>query len=208
MKLSPPKKDIKIRQVLPNGYKTWNDDVKSSLLNPIFDYKRLSVNDKIHQLEQCLSSVSSTHIRVIESDPVLFDNIAQFNQQILGRELSKSLYWQSFLSIKTKYLFSKELRSQLLQIFNQVESKFCQRDHKAFSLGNRILMSLMRTLASWDKDVSILIVEGWPTSLGTKMRVLFLQCLNELSIRASVFITSQETVGTFRPVGINFNLIN
>lgn len=50
----------------------------------------------------------------------------------------------------------------------------------------------MRVLTSWDKTVSILVVDECTTFLDTKSKGLFLRCLSELSMNASVYLSSHE----------------
>lgn len=185
-----------------------NGSGKSTVLNSIIGYERLIEINNHQQIKRMLSSVTTANIRVIEREPTIFNDLVEFNQQILGPELSKSLHWQSLLTVKTKYLFTTQLHHELQKTFKQIEAKFYRREFKQFSSGEKILISYMRTLASWDKDISILVVDECTAFLDTKMRALFLQCLCQLSDRVSVYITTHETVDTYRPVGTTLKVVN
>lgn len=187
------------------------DSKKTTRLYSISGFKRGVKVKPFQYLQQTLSSVPCQNIRVIKHEPIEFNDLEPFNSQILGPELSKSLHWRTLLAIKTKYLFSNSLRKELLQVFNQIESRFSRGKHGCFSSGERILISCMRALASWDKDVSHLVVDECSAFLDYKdykMRPLFLQCLNELSIRVSVLLLTPESIKSYRPVEVNLNCVN
>jgi hypothetical protein len=153
----------------------------------------------------CLSpfSIGQSNRRVIEKEAVIFNHLSGFSQQILGPTLAESLHWQPLLAIKTKYLFSKELHQHWLQLCQQVEWRFYQIPRKALSISDRILISCMRALASWDMNVSTLVVNASLACLEPNVRTIFLQCLNELSVRASIVIIATTTGDEQSAVGIH-----
>lgn len=177
-------------------------DNKEAIINTFNEFAASS-NSLVVMESQMLSSISPQNIRIIEREPVILSDINQFNQQILGPELAKTLEWQPWLAIIMKYLFSKELLIELQQVFKQIESKFYQRKQSSFSSGDKILISLMRVLASWDKEVSILVVDECTALLDTQLNALFLKCLAELSVRTSVYLGAQRAFNLDCPAKIN-----
>lgn len=158
--------------------------------------------------KQELSSIPPQKILVIKKDPVISNNRKEFNRQILGAELAQLLDWQTLLPIKAKYLFSKELSIELKRVFQKVEHKFYTRGYSRFSAGEKFLISFMQAIASWDKEVSILLIDECTADLDTKIKDLFFKCLSMLSTHTTIYFHSGELVNIDRSAKINLKTVN
>ena len=171
-----------------------NGSGKTTLLNSILKYERAVDIDNHLTLKRMLVNVSPENIRVIDRDPVIFNCLQTFNEQILGPVISNLFDWKIFLMDKVRDLLSDELINELLYMFSQMEWDFYDRVGGGFSSGEKILISVMRALASWDKTVSILVVDECTAFLDDQVRSLFLRCLLELSASTAVYLSAHEEI--------------
>ena len=95
---------------------------------------------------------------------------------------------------KVRDLLSNELVNELLYLFSQMEWNFYDRVGGGFSSGEKILISVMRALTSWDKTVSILVVDECTAFLDSQVRSLFLRCVLELSTSTAVYLSAHEEI--------------
>lgn len=179
---------------LPGIYhvKGANGSGKTTLLNSIIGYEREVKVDNHIILKQKLATIAKDHIRIIERDPVIFTTLKTFNEQIMGPKDTSVTHWKLILQKRVEGILSAYLFNELLTLFSEIEEKFYGRENGHFSSGEKILISLMRVLISWDKRVSILVVDECTAFLDTKSKGLFLRCLSELSMNASVYLSSHE----------------
>lgn len=198
-KISSPKVLVKLQDacintigIAPGIYhiKGTNGSGKSTLLNTILGFERQLKVDNYNNLQNLLSSISREQIRVIERDAVLFSQF-DFNQQILGPELAKITHYKAILALKLKYIFSKDLYTNLLTNFYILNSKFESSNH-IFSSGEKVMISLMRAVASWDANVKILVIDECSVFLDSEVKKLFMRCVDELSRITAVYFTSHE----------------
>ncbi|CAM3718572.1 putative ABC transporter [Legionella longbeachae NSW150] len=184
-----------------------NGSGKTTLLNSIIGYERKIEVDNHIILKQKLANTAKDNIRVIEREPVIFTSLRTFNEQILGPENTHSLHWNIVLQEKIKGFLSAHLLNNLSKFFSEIEEKFYDRGNGHFSSGEKILISLMRVLTSWDRKVSILVVDECTVFLDTKIKVLFLRCLSELSMNTSVYLSAHEDFNLEKPTKINLEVI-
>ncbi len=169
-----------------------NGSGKSTLLNSILGFEREVEVHNHHYLNQMLANISKSKIRVIEREPIIFISLTTFNEQILGPRNSKYSSWQNALEEKMKDNLSDHLIKALSVFFLKAEEKYYQRVNGNFSSGEKILISLMRSLTSWDKTVSILVIDECTAFLDTQIKDLFLKCLSELSRTIAVYLSAHE----------------
>lgn len=185
-----------------------NGSGKTTLLNSIMGYERkVDVHNHII-LKQKLTNIAKDNIRVIEREPIIFSSLKTFNEQILGPEYTHSIHWEIVLQKKIKGFLSTHLLNDLSKFFTKVEDKFHDRGNGNFSSGERILISLMRVLTSWDRTVSILVVDECTAFLDAEIRDLFLQCLAELSTKTSVYLSTHEGLNMKKLAKIDLDVIN
>ncbi len=154
------------------------------------------------------SFIPPQKIRVIKKDPVISNNRKEFNRQILGAELAQLLDWQTLVLIKAKYLFSKELSIELKRVFKKIEHKFYTKGYSRFSSGEKFLISFMQAIASWDKEVSILLIDECTADLDKKIKDLFFKCLSMLSTHTALYLITGELFNIDRPAKINLKIVN
>lgn len=171
-----------------------NGSGKSTLLNIMTGYERYLEVDNHNDLLHMLHNISPANIRVIEREPEFFSLFLSFNEQILGPEQSKFSYWLTILNDKMTGILSKNTINDLKCFYLAVEEKFHQRLNGHFSSGEKILLSLLRALTSWNNQVFILIADECTAFLDFKSKYLFLCCLYELSNIIPIFISSHEMI--------------
>ena len=148
------------------------------------DAKPISINCSLFIDENRLSATNN--FRVVKHKTMLFRNELQFNHYLLGYELSKAVEWQLFLSIKIKYLFSKELSIQLNNMLFKIKKKLQKRLRIYFSSDEYFFISFMKSLCSFDAQVSHLMVSEFSEVATPSILSLLLQCFGELSANVVV----------------------
>lgn len=171
-----------------------NGSGKSTLLNIIMGYERQAKVDNHRSLLSLFQKVSASNIRIIEREPEIFSVFTTFNEQILGPEQSKLFHWVRLLHEKMDGVLSSNLINDLKYFFVIVEQKFYKRANGHFSSGEKVLISLLRALTSWNTNVRILITDECVAFLDFKSKKLFFRCLLELSERIPIFISSHESI--------------
>lgn len=169
---------------------------KTTLLNSILGYERQRFFDNQHNLFMLLKNISSANIRVIEREPEIFTLLLSFNEQILGPEQAKLGSWKKCLAKKMKRQLSADLLQALFSFFSGLEEKFYQRENHHLSSGEKVLISLLRALTSWNPAVFILVADECLAFLDLSAKSLVLRCLNELSRSIAIFISSHELISS------------
>lgn len=169
-----------------------NGSGKSTLLNIIMGYERQIKTDNHQKLRHLLYNSATSNIRVIEREPEIFNMLPTFNEQILGPEESKLFSWANLLDQKMSDVLSRHLIDDLNYFFSIIEEKFYKRVNGQLSSGEKILISLLRALTSWNKKISMLVTDECIAFLDPKSRGLLLRCLDELSHVIPIFISSHE----------------
>lgn len=164
---------------------------KTTLINTILGFERQLQVENFNELRQMLSSISSKNMRIIECDAVIFNGL-NFNQQILGSQLAEKVIYRQLLFTKLKYLFSRELGLKLQEKFLALEDKFFEEELRDFSYSDRVIISLMRALAMWDTDVSVLVIDECFRLLDPEIKSLFFQCIEELSLFTAIFLSTRD----------------
>lgn len=170
-----------------------NGSGKTTLLNSIINYERETLVNNYFLLTHMLKNVSNKNIRIIEREPVIFNNLPSFKEQILG-PVCINLEWQVILKNNIQDYLTDTLIQELIQTFLRIENNFNQRDNKQLSSGEKILISLMRALTSWNAKVAILIIDECSNFLDIKIKNLFLKCIYELSKNTAIYFTSHDSV--------------
>ena len=91
-------------------------------------------------------------------------------------------------------LLSINLIYELKCFFSTIEEKFSQKMDGGLSSGEKILISILRALTSWNKEITMLVTDECVAFLDFKSKNLLLRCLNELSSIIPIFISSHESV--------------
>lgn len=176
-----------------------NGSGKSTLLNSVIKYEREVAINNYYLLNLMLKDVSNKNIRIIERDPIIFNNLHSFKEQILGPKCT-NFAWQSILQKNLQEHLTPAVLQKLINILILVENNFNTRSNKQLSSGEKILISLMRALTSWNNKISILIIDECSMFLDIKIKDLFLKCISEISKNTAVYITSHEKINFKMPV--------
>lgn len=163
---------------------------KTTLLNTILGFERQCEIDNANQLRNFLSGISHKNIRIIDQNAIVFNGL-NFKEQILGYEFEKTADCKSLMFFKFKYMFSQNMCKQLQEKYFYLEEKI-NSDNVIFTKEDRLLLSLMRMLASWDTEVKIIIVDDSKLFMNNDLRSMFFKCIKELSIFAAIFISINE----------------
>lgn len=182
--------------LIPSVYhiKGTNGSGKSTLLNTIIGYERQVRINNHENLLYLFKNISIQKIRVIDREPEIFNLLKTFNQQILGPEQAKLFSWKQLLHDKMSSILTGELIKELSKAFFLIEDQYYKRRNARFSSGEKILISLMRALTSWNKEVSILVVDECTVFLDQNIKTLFLRCIYELSNSIAVYLSAHESI--------------
>ncbi len=169
-----------------------NGSGKSTLFNIISGYERNLKVSNHSQLLLFLQNIKTSAIRVIEREPEIFNSLKTFNQQILGYEASKLCQWEQLLEEKMSPILSCDLLYDLKKFSLALNEKFSTRVNGYLSSGEKIFISILRALTSWNATIHLLIIDECVAFLDAKAKVLFYRCLNELAVSIPIFVSSHE----------------
>lgn len=109
------------------------------------------------------------------------------NQHIFGIKVAENQYWQTMITLKSKYLLPESIRSDMLFAFKQFENEFNPK-YSQLSCRDKILISWMRVMAYWDKDTSGLIIGNVYPFLEPGLGSLLQRCLQALSAHVCIIL--------------------
>lgn len=109
------------------------------------------------QIKLMLKSLPPQKLRLLKREEMLIHDSVQLNQLILGEKLANKITWQNLIAVKLKYMFSVSLAQNLLQEFNLVSTKLTKSE--PLFAADKLMISLMKMIASWDVDIAVLIVD-------------------------------------------------
>lgn len=182
--------------LLPGIYRVEgkNGAGKTTLLNALMGFERIIKLKDYLSLKSFLTETRRENIRLIEREPILFDVFTTFNAQVLGPEsMLKESSWQQIFENKMQPYLRPEERRCLLKQFRYLDKQFCLRFPKTFSSGEKVLISLMRVLLSWDEKVVVLLVDECTAFLDHPTRALFMKIIAQLSQHVAIYLTTHET---------------
>jgi len=171
-----------------------NGSGKSSLFNYILGYERLFDFDSFSKVSQLAASLSDSDIRVVERDVVIFDCFDKFNEQVCGPFTNGKTLWNEKVRYSLYKLLSNNLACKWFKIFSTLESEFIKRNNNSFSSGEKVVLSFMRFLFSWNAHVKLLIVDECDSFLDDENKELFLQSLMSISLSMAVYIGSHDPI--------------
>ena len=169
-----------------------NGSGKSTLLNIILGYERTHYHFENINLSQLLDSINQDNIRIIERDSIIFDCFDDINTQICGPFNILNDRWVTKINQSLAKLLEPAPAKEWMDIFLSLESEYIRRENKTISSGEKIILSLMRFLASWNKDVCLLIVDECDSFLDHDKKQLFIEMLNILSSSMAIYIVSHD----------------
>ncbi|MBA2649878.1 MAG: ATP-binding cassette domain-containing protein [Legionella sp.] len=168
-----------------------NGSGKSTLLNVILGYEReyhLFGNVDCSQLTEI---VTQNNIRLIEREAVIFDCLNDFGVQVCG-PLHTYGNWMEKISDSTNHLLEPALANEWLGIFKSLEKEYIHRKDKTMSSGEKVILSFMRFLFSWNYNVNLLIIDECDSFLDKEKKYLFTKAINNLSSFMAIYISSHD----------------
>ena len=171
-----------------------NGSGKSTLLNIILGYERKLYVTPDDDLRRLLKPIESKHIRLIEREAIIFDALHDFEEQVFGPNYQGENTWQVVVRDRMRCLFDRSLTEKWLLKFGELEAKYKQREDKRLSSGEKVMLSFMRFLISWDASVKILVIDECDLFLAHDMRKLFYQSMDRCSKYMAVYMSTHAFV--------------
>lgn len=169
-----------------------NGSGKSTLMNMVLGYERERYDYKNSKLLSLIANIELEHVRVIERDSIIFDNLTDFNSQICGPVIPEG-QWKKTIIYSLGQLLDANLANEWMKIFVSLESEYTVRKDKILSSGEKVLMSFMRFLYSWNKEVNLLIIDECDSFLDHQKKKLFIMSVKELAQHMAVYISCHTT---------------
>lgn len=169
-----------------------NGSGKSTLMNVILGYEREQYKFGNLDCSQLTKALKKTNIRLIERDAVIFDCIDDFNSQVCGPLNLNGKSWQKKINETINYLLPAALAKKWEQIFISFEAEYIRRNDKIMSSGEKVILSFMRFLTSWDINVNLLIIDECDSFLDKEKKSLFLESILNISSFVAVYICSHD----------------
>lgn len=168
-----------------------NGSGKSTLFNIILGYERKLITSysNFNQLDRIMDF---ENIRLIERETIIFNNLPDFSSQVMGPANNDSKKWDEHINKALFILFDQNLAQNWINIFTDLEYKFNLRGNKLLSSGERVILSFMRFLSSWNCNVKMIIVDECEAFLDFDTRKIFELTLQILSKNMAIYMSSHE----------------
>lgn len=169
-----------------------NGSGKTTLLNIILGYEREHNFFSLNSNERLFCLLDKSKMRIIERNPVLFDCLNDFYEQLFGPKTAHHFDRELEIKSNIEMLFSHALAIKWLDVIKDIKKKYYQRNRKEFSSGEKIIISCLRFFASWVPEARILVIDECESFLDSDKKQLFFDSLIELSNYLAIYITSHE----------------
>lgn len=168
-----------------------NGSGKSTLMNLLLNYERKEFDFQNKNLLNFFASITQTQVRVIDRDAIIFEDLLSFNNQICGPN-STNKSWKSLIFNALNSLTDAKLTNHWMQAFTTLEHKYLNRANKIMSSGEKILLSFMRFLSSWNEKVYLLIIDECDTFLDIETRKIFNLTLDKIAAHMAIYISRHQ----------------
>ena len=101
--------------------------------------------------------------------------------------------WKKIITYSLGQLLDTNLANEWIKVFSSLEQEYTIRKDKVMSSGEKVLLSFMRFLYSWNKEVNLLIIDECDSFLDQDKKNLFIMTINELACHMAVYISCHET---------------
>jgi ABC-type multidrug transport system ATPase subunit len=169
-----------------------NGSGKSTLMNIILAYERKYSIFENSDLAAATFTIKQDNIRIIERDAVVFECLDNFNSQICGPLQMPGARWKEQIKQSIRYLLEPHLVKQWENIFMFLEAAYNNRKDQTLSSGEKVILSFMRFFASWNKQVSLLIIDECDTFLDPPKKRIFREALHNLASHMAIYISSHS----------------
>lgn len=169
-----------------------NGSGKSTLMNIFLDYERGRYDFKNKNLSSFIAKIEQKHVRVIDRDSIIFEDLTDFNSQICGPVMPQA-QWKNIITYSLGQLLDPNLANEWMKVFASLEAEYTIRKDKIMSSGEKVLFSFMRFLSSWNNEVNLLIIDECDSFLDQEKKKLFIMTINELACHMAVYISCHET---------------
>lgn len=164
---------------------------KSTLMNIFLGYERRMYGFKNKNLSSFIAKIEQKHVRVIDRDSIIFEDLSDFNSQICGPVIFQA-QWKNIITYSLSQLLAPHLANEWLKIFASLEIEYIIRKDKIMSSGEKVLFSFMRFLSSWNNEVNLLIIDECDSFLDQEKKKLFMMTIKELACHMAVYISCHE----------------
>ncbi|WP_028388640.1 ATP-binding cassette domain-containing protein [Legionella fairfieldensis] len=170
-----------------------NGSGKSTLMNIFLGYERGRYDFKNKNLSSFIAKIEQKNVRVIDRHPIIFEDLTDFNSQICGPIISQ-VQWKKTVTYSLGQLLDANQANEWMKIFISLEAEYTIRKDKVLSSGEKVLLSFMRFLSSWNNEVNLLIIDECDSFLDQEKKKLFIMTINELACHMAIYISCHETV--------------
>lgn len=164
-----------------------NGSGKSTLMNMVLGYERGSYDFNNKNFASFLNQLRPEQLRVIDREPIIFECLADFNNQICGPAKNQKR-WEETIYYAISQLLSRDLAGEWMKVFISLEAEYHFRQDKSMSSGEKVVLSLMRFFSSWESKVHVLIIDECDSFLDRQKKDLFIKTVMELARHMAVYI--------------------
>jgi ABC-type lipoprotein export system ATPase subunit len=134
-------------------------------------------------------------IKIIDKNPVVFENIKTIDQQILG-PIDCNKGWLEKAKENTSVFLSPDLAhwwNIKFETFHKIVSiRWSNSSTQEISSGESVILSIARVWCSWDCDVKLIIIDESLAPLDQETKVKLLEMLKELSAQCTIYLVTHE----------------
>lgn len=170
-----------------------NGSGKSTLINMILNFDRTSQPFENTHFDGLMVAINPNNTRLIEREAVVFECFDDFNSQILGPINVMSAQWINKINPAMDQLLDKMTSYQWRKIFTALEQEYIARSQKILSSGEKVILSMMRFLASWNDKVNLLIIDECDSFLDSHKKSIFIDSINQLASRMAIYICTHDS---------------
>ena len=167
-----------------------NGSGKTTLLETLIGYNHDFKNWNTTDIK-AIQNILKEKTRIIEKNPVIYDEFKSFEKQVLGPICEKNNLRSHFHG-QLQNILPEKCLSYWLKKLELLKSKFDGDEHYQFSQGEKTIISLARALSYWKSEIKVLIIDECDASLDDKTKRAFLATLQHLSQYVAVWMITHN----------------
>ena len=149
-----------------------NGSGKTTLLETLIGYNHDFKNWNTTHVE-AIQNMLKEKVRIIEKNPVIYDEFETFEEQILGPTYEKNDLTSHFHG-QLQNILPEKCLSYWVKKLDLLKSKFDCDENYQFSQGEKAIIALARALSHWKTETKVLIIDECDASLDEKTKKAFL----------------------------------
>ncbi len=134
-------------------------------------------------------------IKIIDKNPVVFENIKTLDQQILG-PINCNKAWLEKAKENSSVFLSPELAHwwniKFENFHNIISIRWANSSTQEISSGESVILSIARLWCSWDCNVKLIIIDESLSPLDQETKIKLLEMLKELSTKCTIYLVTHE----------------